>query len=187
MKCAQPELQSCGFIRMMCSCHISPQITKRVSESSLSCIQFPVPAPSSSEPPPPEDPSLVVTFKQRILLRHVWVLYLEFCWSLCLRHGELVVELLLSSSSSSSSRSEHVFRLFCCRSTSSVRSLCSWFCSVDKKNNTLSLNLVSPALQVGHVTRHEPAPQPGRCRSRRSSFAPGRRCWLEKCRLPRHS
>lgn len=64
------------------------------------------------------------------------MLYLEFCWSLCLRHGEFVVELLLSSSSSSSSscppppppRSVHLFGVFCCRRTSSVQSLWNWFC-----------------------------------------------------------
>ncbi|TNN27160.1 hypothetical protein EYF80_062697 [Liparis tanakae] len=61
--------------------------------------------------------------------------YLEFCCSLCLRHGELVVELLLSSSSSSSccsssSPCERLFVRFCCRRPSSVRSFCSWFCRV---------------------------------------------------------
>lgn len=75
-----------------------------------------------------------------------WLLYLELCCSLCLRHGELVVELLLSSSSSSSSsRSVQLFRLFCCRSTSSVRSLWSWFCRKKQTNTRCRLWISFPS------------------------------------------
>lgn len=86
-----------------------------------------------------------------------------FCCSLCLRHGELAVELLLSSSSSSSMGCSELllFKLLCCLSTSSVRSLWSWFYKTNKQTNkmheeespTLVL-FVKPKLRVSFSHLH---------------------------------